>query len=206
MVSETRPQHRKRKHKHRTLEKVGDDGLDLHLPSSKVKMPNDAYSFIKSESSPSVPFTSPAIPYAFSSMVDRPLPSSMLNKVVVSGHVDPQAVVSGKRAQSYCGPPHIIYNTGPAIVGGSSTATHDPMNTFPGGKKKKVLKECSPTLSSNQLLICVMSQFQEKKRNKEKKKEKKEKKKKKHHNIQDPPVGQASQLPPPSLSKHDWFS
>lgn len=48
---EARSHHRKKKHKHRSIEKIGDEGTDLNPPSTKVKMPADAYSFAKSEPS-----------------------------------------------------------------------------------------------------------------------------------------------------------
>lgn len=94
MVLETRPPHRKRKHKHRSLEKVGEEGFDLNLPSSKVKMPSDVYNFVKSDSSSAMPTSSPS---GFTGLGERSLPSSMQNlKVVASGHGYPQALVAGK--------------------------------------------------------------------------------------------------------------
>lgn len=100
MMSEARLQHRKRKHKHRFLEKAGEDGFDLNLPSTKVKMPNDAFNFIKQESSSSsvILSSSPAISHGFSGSGERPLSSSVQNlKVVASGHGYPQAMIASKQ-------------------------------------------------------------------------------------------------------------
>ena len=84
--------------------------------------------------------------------------------------------------------------------------THDPLNPFPGGKKKKVSQaygRCGAggrrgwLVEGREGLVdgnSVLPQ-QKEKRNKEKKKDKKEKKKKKDkHHSQDPP---SAPLPPP---------
>ncbi len=43
--------HHKKKHKHRNIEKgSGEERSDFNTPASKVKIPNDAYSFIKVDS------------------------------------------------------------------------------------------------------------------------------------------------------------
>lgn len=55
-MQESRSNHRKKKHKHKNIEKVGDEGSDLNPPSSKVKVPADAYTFMKDSS-----MASPAI-------------------------------------------------------------------------------------------------------------------------------------------------
>lgn len=80
-VQETRTHHRKKKHKHKSLEKVGEEGFDLNPSSFKVKMPSDAFGFMKSESSllstqsPSHGFVAPG---------ERALTASM-QKIVSSG-------------------------------------------------------------------------------------------------------------------------
>lgn len=79
---ESRSYHRKKKHKHRAIDKVGDEGSDLNPPSSKVKMPADAYGFMKTDSQ------------SHGSMPERSMPQ--LQKVVPGGHVYPTAMTVSK--------------------------------------------------------------------------------------------------------------
>ena len=51
--AESKPHHKKRKHKHKNIEKGVEGGETSGPPTTKIKVPNDAYSFIKPESTAS---------------------------------------------------------------------------------------------------------------------------------------------------------
>ncbi len=61
---ESKPHHKKRKHKHKNIEK-GEGGSELANgpPPSKIKLPSDAYSFIKQDMSSVSPHISHAPPH-----------------------------------------------------------------------------------------------------------------------------------------------
>ena len=64
---EAKPHHKKRKHKHKNLDKGGDGGeLASGMPSSKFKVPPDAYSFIKQDMSSISPHIAHAPPHTSS--------------------------------------------------------------------------------------------------------------------------------------------
>ena len=65
---EAKPHHKKRKHKHKNLEKGGDSGElpSGGTPSSKFKVPPDAYSFIKQDISSMSPHIAHAPPHSSS--------------------------------------------------------------------------------------------------------------------------------------------
>ena len=83
-LQEARSHHRKKKHKHKNLDKPGEDGSDLNPPSTKVKMPGDVYTFVKQE--PSLPTST----HGYSAQGDRAMPP----KAVPTGHVYPSALTA----------------------------------------------------------------------------------------------------------------
>ena len=95
---ETHSHHRKKKHKHKSIEKIGEEGTDLNPPSVKVKMPGDAFSFVKPESA-SLLHSTPSPNYVYSSTaVERSMPVSV-QKVVGSSasHLYPQSMAPCKQ-------------------------------------------------------------------------------------------------------------
>jgi len=75
------------------LEKTAaEDGNDYNTVSNKVKMPNDAYSFVKD----SQPIPTPVLTLPYTSGPDRtPAPSSQPNTKISTGHTYPQTLVPG---------------------------------------------------------------------------------------------------------------
>lgn len=129
---ETRSHHRKKKHKHKNLDKTGEDGSDFNPPSTKVKMPGDAYSFVKQEPSSS-PFL-PTSTHGYPPQPERAIPQ----KAVSGGHIFQSTLTACKLFTQQPLALSILILATPAIVSNTTVIGHDPLNPFPGGKKKKV--------------------------------------------------------------------
>ena len=93
-------------------------------------MPGDVYTFVKQE--PSLP---PSSTHGYSAQSDRAMPP----KAVPTGHVYPTALTACEFVACETNYLYVIsLPAAPAIVSSTTVVGHDPLNPFPGGKKKKV--------------------------------------------------------------------
>ncbi|XP_064392050.1 uncharacterized protein LOC135339729 [Halichondria panicea] len=169
---EAKPHHKKRKHKHKNLDKGGDGGeLASGMPSSKFKVPPDAYSFIKQDMSSISPHIAHAPPHTLSHSHSSYMSGGDTS---VGGMIKQHLPAKDILAAAACAP--MVTNPMSAsaqlIPGPGGNIVDSRVSTFPGKKPKKVKKE----------------------KRKREKGEKREKKKKKHHS-QDPPGPAPSLLP-----------
>lgn len=156
-LAESKPHHKKRKHKHKNIEKGEDGGETSAPPSSKFKLPSDAFTFIKSEST-SLPHLAPshAPPHAHTSHSIRgDSPVGRQNQSTMS-------ILAAATHSTYQITPSNMHVAGaPAQLMGPVSDSR--ITSFPGKKPKKAKKE------------------------KKNKKERGDKKKKRKHHSQDPP-------------------